>query len=106
VKAKDRLGRWFLVREVLRGRAKYADNLNPGRWRWACVVKAMIVVLLGRERKEHPWDDWHEMDVDAVAAWGERTYTTFDGTFHEWTELQVGWPFWRSWHYHVIETGT
>ena len=89
------------VWHALSQRARFHENYGYGRiGKWLHIAKAIICLVLNPRRSL--WADSN--CFDSVAVWDGMTYSSFEGTFHEWTELVVGHG-WGDWHFDIFRNG-
>lgn len=92
-----------MIKAVLEQRGKLHEeygHINGSRlWRAFYTFKSLICLLIGRQ------GDNDADDVDAMARIDFERESNFEGTFHSWTELAVGYGIFRRWYYDIYENG-
>lgn len=93
-----------VIKYVLIQRCKGHENWSLNRiQRWFYTLKSILCILFGL-RKQFTWDD---DIIDGVAYWDHSTNPWgYYGSEYDWTELDVGYGYFKNWKYDVIRNGT
>ena len=95
---------FLAIKYAIVQRAKHHENYSLNRiQRWFYTFKAIICILL-KLKKQFTWKD---DVVDCVATWNFTTYPYgYSGTEYSWTQLDVGYGYFKNWRYNISQEGT
>lgn len=102
---QDDKNRWYSILVILRHPMAYHDNYYFKWWQKVFYVfKTIVCIILNRRRSL--WADSNA--VDSMACWDFAGWTSPDiiGEACDWTELAVGYGYFKDWHFDIYRNSS